>query len=124
MLESLTIDGDKFRPHVDFNLEKNELNISGKILVENSRDFFSPLHAWITSYCDSISKKATLTVDLMYYNTSAFKELLSLMYILTKKSDKFSIIWKYDEDDDIALEDAEELQNILGKECFTYIEKS
>lgn len=122
MLESLLINGNKFQPSIDFNLEKKELNISGKILVENNKDFFQPLHTWIESYCDIIKQKTTLIIDLIYYNTSAFKELLSLMHSVSKNNN-FNIVWKYDGDDDIALEDAEELQNILGKECFTYKKK-
>lgn len=122
-MESLVINGNKFTPSVDFNIEKNELRISGKILVENSKDFFSPLHSWVNEYCEMIKDGSTLIVDLIYYNTSAFKELLSLMYTISNSEKNFSILWKYDEDDDVSLEDAEELQNILGKNCFTYTKK-
>lgn len=124
MLNSLFINGDKFRPTIDFSPEKDALSISGKILVENSKDFFNPLHNWMNDYCKVMTKNTTLIIDLVYYNTSAFKELLSLMYTISQSKKPLTILWKYDRDDDVSLEDAEELQDILGKDCFTYIEKS
>ncbi len=123
MLDSLFINGDKFRPTIDFNPDKEELNISGKILIENCKEFFIPLHNWIQNYSKQNTEKTTLVIDLIYYNTSAFKELLSLMHSITKSETSLSILWKYDKGDDVSLEDAEELQNILGTDCFSYTEK-
>ena len=45
------------------------------------------------------------------------------MHSITKSETSLSILWKYDKGDDVSLEDAEELQNILGTDCFSYTEK-
>lgn len=106
-MEKYSINGTPNTPKINFDLDKGELNISGRSIPENSIEFYNPLFAALDKYlADPNIKNATiLNIQLEYYNSSSSACLLSVF----KKLEKFNkssgalpvtINWIYEENDE------------------------
>lgn len=105
-MEKYSIEATANTPTIKFDLQKGELNISGRSIPENSIEFYNPLFEAIDKYlADPNPKNATtLTIQLEYYNSSSSACLLSVF----KKLEKFNkgvgspvtINWLYEENDE------------------------
>lgn len=105
-MEKYTIEATANTPNIKFDLEKGELNISGRSIPENSIEFYNPLFAALDKYLAHPNpKNATiLNIQLEYYNSSSSACLLSVF----KKLEKFNkgvgspvtINWIYEENDE------------------------
>ncbi len=105
-MEKYSIEATSNTPTIKFDLEKGELNISGRSIPENSIEFYNPLFAALDKYLANPNlKNATiLNIQLEYYNSSSSACLLSVF----KKLEKFNkgaglpvnINWIYEENDE------------------------
>ena len=105
-MEKYSISGTPNTPDINFDLEKGELNISGRSIPENSIEFYNPLFAALDRYlADPNTKNATiLNIQLEYYNSSSSACLLSVFKKLEKfnkgKGSPVTINWIYEENDE------------------------
>ena len=83
-MEKYSIEATANTPNIKFDLEKGELNISGRSIPENSIEFYNPLFAALDKYlADPNPKNATiLNIQLEYYNSSSSACLLSVFDFL------------------------------------------
>ena len=105
-MEKYSIEATANTPTIKFDLNKGELNISGRSIPENSIEFYNPLFAALDTYLSNPNpKNATiLNIQLEYYNSSSSACLLSVF----KKLEKFhkgvgspvTINWIYEENDE------------------------
>jgi hypothetical protein len=105
-MEKYSIKGTPNTPNILFDLDKGELNISGRSIPENSIEFYNPLFAALDAYLADPNPKTatTLNIQLEYYNSSSSACLLSVF----KKLEKFNkgvgspvtINWIYEENDE------------------------
>ncbi len=105
-MEKYSIEATANTPTIKFDLNKGELNISGRSIPENSIEFYNPLFAALDTYLANPNpKNATiLNIQLEYYNSSSSACLLSVF----KKLEKFNkgagspvtINWIYEENDE------------------------
>ncbi|MES2515288.1 MAG: DUF1987 domain-containing protein [Bacteroidota bacterium] len=105
-MEKYSIKGTPNTPNIIFDLDKGELNISGRSIPENSIEFYNPLFSALDAYLADPNPKTatTLNIQLEYYNSSSSACLLSVF----KKLEKFNkgagspvtINWIYEENDE------------------------
>ena len=104
MMDKYSIEGTKNTPTIKFDLEKGELNISGRSIPENSIEFYNPLFSAIDTYITKPKNKTILNIQLEYYNSSSSACLLSVFKKLekfTKTADSpVTVNWLYEENDE------------------------
>lgn len=104
MMDKYSIEGTKNTPTIKFDLEKGELNISGRSIPENSIEFYNPLFSAIDTYITKPKNKTILNIQLEYYNSSSSACLLSVFKKLekfTKTADSLvTVNWLYEENDE------------------------
>jgi len=119
-MENLFIKGESgvfFVPHVDFNAETGVCELSGESYLEDTRDFYSKILAWLDEYMTE--KKAALEFNfkLTYFNTSSSKSILDVFKKLKAYKDEggnVTINWHYPEDDEDIVEEAEDYMADVG----------
>ncbi|PLX04904.1 MAG: hypothetical protein C0594_08535 [Marinilabiliales bacterium] len=124
-METLTIEQTELSPKVLFNAETGKLLIQGKSFMENTIAFYSTLESWLDDYMKAPYEKTVLQIYLSYYNSSTFREILSILMKLSQlqnQGNNVLIEWAYDKKDTLALKKGKELA-MLMKLSFEYIEK-
>lgn len=112
-MESLTLSPTASTPEVSFNPDTGLLIIKGESYPENSLELFQPLLAWVSEFLENSPLPIKLEIGLTYLNTSSIKSLMDLLDLLEeahKESREVTVTWFYDEDNDRALEMAEEFR--------------
>ncbi|KIX13044.1 biofilm regulation phosphoprotein SiaC [Dethiosulfatarculus sandiegensis] len=111
-MNSLIIEKTSSTPSVEFDPQSGPLKISGESYPENTLDFFKPIIEWISAYVKEV-KTITLDLYLIYMNTSSVKCMLELLDVLEEahgNGHDITLNWFYDEDNDRALDTAEEFE--------------
>jgi hypothetical protein len=107
-MRDLKIKETKITPKVEFNPANNTLTFEGKILCDNTPEFFEPIINWLQEYEMDAPDKTALNFSLEYLNTSSSKYLLNMLKRfekLNQKGKKVEVNWYYEADDD-NIEDA------------------
>ncbi len=114
-MKKYTTEGTSLIPKINFDFEKGTLEITGRCVPENSREFFRPLFEALEIYGAAPAKITSVSIQLEYFNTSSSKEILDMFRVL-KKIDKngspVTIFWRYDEEDEEMRETGIEYQII------------
>jgi hypothetical protein len=118
-MENLIIQGGNSLPHVEFNIN-GKLKIQGRIITDNPINTFEPLILWINKM---EAKKIEFSIELDYINTSASKQLFSMLRLLDENSniDEILVKWYYEADDDDHLETGEFFEDKLNRVEFEYL---
>lgn len=117
-METLHIEPTRATPEVRFDPVANVLSIKGQSYPENAFKFYDPIFQWLNDYLGQLEQLATVEIyfHMPYINTSSSK---CLMMLLEKLNDsyqagkKINLKWFYDEENDMALECAEEFKEDL-----------
>ncbi len=112
-LDSLVVERTASTPSVDFNAETGLLVLNGESYPENSFDFFRPLLEWVRTFLSGSQGPVRLQIGLTYMNTSSIKSMMDLLDLLEDahaSSREVTVTWYYDEENDRALEMAEEFR--------------
>jgi hypothetical protein len=113
-MENLFIGPTNVTPAVLFIVEKGILNISGKCLPENARNFFIEIENALNVFiADHSHNSLVITFELEYINTSASKYLYDFLNKAVDSVENVSIVWGYEEEDEDMLE-----QGQIFKEFF------
>lgn len=104
-------------PEVMLNKQKGLLIISGKLLPEDSIEFFEPIEKWIREYAIQPNEKTTVNLKLEYMNSSSQKRIVEILNILKEMGNNghdVEINWYYPEDDEDLFDEGEGFVKILG----------
>ena len=88
-------------PFVHFR-KTGEMEISGKIILDQNAEFWSQLFSWIDDYKNVLSSKTTFNLQIDYLNTSSLKELNKFLILITSlksENSELNIFWHYNESD-------------------------
>ncbi len=114
-MKKFTTLGTPLIPTINFDFDKGVLEITGRCVPENSREFFKPLFEALETY-SAIAKPVTdVSIQLEYFNTSSSKEILDVFRALKKiqhNGSTVTIFWRYDEEDEEMRETGVEYQII------------
>lgn len=100
-------------PAVDFDASTGLLALTGESYPENSFDFFKPLLDWVEAFLSKTEGPIRLHIGLTYMNTSSIKSMMDLLDLLEDAhaaNREVTVAWYYDEENDRALEMAEEFR--------------
>ena len=99
MLEPLKIEPTHKTPKVYLDPSKNEFELSGRSIPEDSVGFYRHILDWIDEYAKSPIPRTDFKFELEYFNTSSSKNILELLkklekYISSGTTTKTTRIWK------------------------------
>ncbi len=121
----LKIKQTKVTPKVEFDSINNTLTFEGKILCDNTPEFFEPINNWLQEYELEAADKTALNFSLEYLNTSSSKYLLNMLKRFEKLNQggkKVEVNWNYEADDDDIKEAGEDFHQMVDMP-FTFVEK-
>ncbi len=124
-MEVINIEKSSKSPSVNFNPDTGIIEIIGRSVIENSKNFYEPLvNGWIDSYLESPKEQTIVNIYLEYYNTSSSMwifQMLKKLTIVPKLNKQLVINWYYSDED--IKEAGEDFQLLLAYK-FNLIEKS
>ena len=128
-MEDLIIEPTQSSPEIRFNAKENRLYIQGKSYIENTAKFYGPVFSWLETYLNAAKSKAIeVTIELIYFNSSSFKVYMNVFDMLEEAvedgENDITINWRYDEENEMALEYGEEFQEDLSAVTFNLVEIS
>jgi len=109
-MESLIIEASKYTPSIIMDGNTGTIDIRGKSYPENTFEFYTPVMEWLKNYFKNPKEQTTLTMEIIYFNSSSSKFFYDLFDFLEANSDmtELTINWVYDEENESALEAGEE----------------
>ena len=114
-MEKYTTEGTSLTPKINFDFTAGILEISGRCVPENSRQFFLPFFEVLNKYALSPKPLTKVVIELEYFNTSSSKEILDVFRVLMdikEKGNTVNIFWRYEEEDEEMRETGVEYQLI------------
>ncbi len=112
-MENLELAGTTSTPSVRFQSESGLLELNGESYPENSFDFYKPLLDWVREFLETSTVAVRFKIGLTYMNTSSIKSMMDLLDLLEDAHGagrEVTVTWYYDEENDRALEMAEEFR--------------
>lgn len=105
-------------PGVNYDKDKKQLTIDGKLIPEDPEIFFIKFYDWLERFFASPVESVELDLYLYYYNTSSLKRLTIFFSKLDERlkssPKKVKIIWKCDEVDENNIADGEDLLSMFS----------
>ena len=95
-MKDLIIEPTKKTPGVD--LSNGVLLFYGRSIIENTRDFYEPIFAWVCEYMENPSEITAVTLKLEYIDAPSVKSLLNMLTLLKEVSNRelvFMVNWYY-----------------------------
>lgn len=99
MISPLYIPGNRKSPEIRFN-PNGELWITGSSIQEDAHYFYYPLFQWLEAFLMEFDGKISLHIQLEYHNDSASKQLIELIRLIEKGSEKRVVYWYYEDWDE------------------------
>ena len=112
-MDDLELASTTSTPSVRFFSESGLLELNGESYPENSFDFYKPLLDWVREFLETSSVSVRFKIGLTYMNTSSIKSMMDLLDLLEDAhatGREVTVTWYYDEENDRALEMAEEFR--------------
>lgn len=100
------------------DLKPGVLNFSGCSIVNDPKQFFTPIQEWIDDYITSDTMDTEVNIKIEYMDTASVKTFYEILKKLTNinKDQKLVVNWHYEYDDPEILELGEILQSKLDFE--------
>ena len=116
-MEKLIIKETFETPGVNFDPEKGVLEIKGRSILADPKDFYKPILKWLHEYRPGKGTKTVVRLQFYYYNTKSTQYILDLLKktdALYKKGFDVKIKWEYEEGDEDAVSDGEQFGSMLS----------
>lgn len=116
LLKGMFLSKNTDTPEVSLNAQEGLLEITGRSLPENAEVFYQPVLDWVKAYTKSAPQKTTVKIELEYFNSSSVKQVLSLLISLEelyRSGKEVTVIWSYNEDDELMEMKGRELESII-----------
>jgi SiaC family regulatory phosphoprotein len=112
VMPKLKIPATDRSPEVDFDFDNHRLRLRGESYPEDVAAFYGPVFEALDGYLDQLrSGTCALDVELIYFNSSSAKAIMSLLEKLDEAAERITSVtinWYYDEEDDTMRELGEE----------------
>ena len=123
-MKNYVISAERKTPEIVFKAN-GELKIIGNSRPEDGKNFYKAAFEWIEEFKEFNPSSITLTLDLDYINSVSVRILLTMLQTLHSILDdktKFTVIWKYDQNDLDMLDQGKILEKSL-QHTFVFTEK-
>lgn len=125
-MENLIIESGTDRPEISMDVKSGIISIKGSSYPEDSETFYAPVMNWLNAYfADSPVDKTIINFELVYCNSASSKVFYDFFDILSNKCTEHNIEinWIYDEENDTAIEMAEDFMEDFENLSFNLIQK-
>lgn len=121
-MEALIVKPTKKSPSI--NLMDGQLNFSGCSIINDPKDFFTPVLSWIKDYVKNPVDETEINIQFEYIDSASVKTFFDILKELEKLSrkKKVGINWYFSVEDPEILELGEILQSKL-KMDFKFVEE-
>ncbi len=116
MKDNLIIEPKSDTPGVIINPEANEFEIYGKSLPEDTNEFYDPILEFLEKYSYNPNPQTKFVLNFEYYNSASVRKIMNILTILEeikRKGNDVSIIWMYEENDEIMKESGIDFQETV-----------
>lgn len=123
-MKNFTVSAERKTPEILFKAN-GDLRISGNSRPEDGKQFYKPAFDWIEDFKEFNPDTIKLTLDLDYINSVSVRILLTMLQTLhgiLKDKSKFTVVWKYDQNDSDMLDQGKILEKSLNHP-FEFFEK-
>ncbi|HKK63814.1 MAG TPA: DUF1987 domain-containing protein [Bacteroidales bacterium] len=120
-MKNLHLEATGKTPYVNFDAKTGNLEILGRIIPENSAEFYRPLLEWLQDYSKQAAPETKVRLHLEYFNTASsylVVKLFKAIEAIEKLGSKVTIYWYFDDED--MYEAGEDFESII-KVNFEYI---
>jgi hypothetical protein len=122
-VENLVIEATKSSPYVRFDVCSGVLEIRGRAYPENAAKFFAPLFSWLTEFIAlPETRQIVVDMEMTYFNSSSSKAFMNFFELLESAGKSVVVNWRYDEENDTALEAGEEFKEEVPGLTFNLVE--
>ena len=90
-------------PHIILNKEIGEIRIEGRSFPENAPEFYYQLTRWLAEYSLNPAPNTTVTLGLLYLNSSSVSIITGMMKLLDNMismKTEVEIKWSYENGDE------------------------
>ncbi len=90
--------------------------LTGRSLPENAFNFYHSIVEWVKQFVASDNKEFVLILHFDYFNSSSGRYIYEILNLLDNSHHKnhYTIIWKYEADDDLMIERGEAFQSLCS----------
>jgi len=122
VINDLIIESTNNTPAINFFAD-GRMNIKGRSLPENVKNFYSPLIEWASSVNIQVIK---LDINLEYINSSSAKKILEFLQVLDANNNikEITVNWFFEQEDEDVLECGQIFEEFLRRANFQYHEYS
>lgn len=116
-MENLFIEKTNSTPGINFEADSGLLNIKGESFPENVAKFYAPVLNWIREYLQYTKQEMKMEFDIVYFNSSTSKVFMTIFDLLEQEvayGKKISVVWRCDQDNEIAVECGEEFKEDIN----------
>lgn len=101
-MEKLLIEETEDTPQIILDPAEGKFKISKISVPENALDFYRPVLDWIKSYAEEPNVQTVFDFDLEYVNTASSKQIIQIILLLQKISEKgdIKVNWYYESIDE------------------------
>ena len=100
---SVTVGPTDSTPYISLNVEKATIEVKGVSIPENTMKFYESFNNWILKYCQNPQPITTVTLGMIYLNSSSSVILTGMIKALNKvvgNGNQVIINWLYEEGDE------------------------
>lgn len=102
-MKNLFLEGTKDTPTIDFDKDKNTLEISGSSYPEDTYKFYDPVNTWVEEFLKTEGKKIQVDFKMLHFNSSSalfyLEFLKQLEFYQLKCKGSININWYYKRED-------------------------
>jgi len=113
--ETFYIEATQSTPEIKLDKEKSKIEMSGRSLPENVKEFYGPVINWLDEYIKTPNDKTKVVLNFEYFNTASSKmimDILERIKEIRKQGKEIDVDWCYIEEDDDMLEAGEDYSEI------------
>lgn len=114
-MQNLFIEKSKSTPEINFDASTGLLEIKGESYPENVAIFYEIVINWIREYLTT-AQEMRLVFDIVYFNSSTSKVFFTILDLLEQEvsnGKNISVIWRCDQENEVAIECGEEFKEDL-----------
>lgn len=112
-MQNLILERTVSTPSINFDVKSGLLQIKGESFPENVAKFYGPVLDWLKGYLEYSNQEIKVVFDIVYFNSSTSKVFMTIFDLLEQEAGngkKVSVVWRCDQDNEIAIECGEEFK--------------
>jgi len=113
--ETFYLEATQSTPEIKLDKENSKIEMSGRSLPENVKEFYGPVINWLDEYIKTPNDKTKVVLNFEYFNTASSKmimDILERIKEIREQGKEIDVDWCYIEEDDDMLEAGEDYSEI------------